>query len=673
MVKSLYSGVTGLKTHQQKMDVIGNNIANVNTTGYKSSVVTFSDIYYQTKKYPTGTTATLGGTNPRQIGYGVQMNTTTPNMTQSGFTFSDSIYDMAIDGEGFFQLMDGAGNVFYTRAGIFNVDEQGYLVNADGYHVLGVSGNSVGQPGSSEIIRITIPETEAKASSATKQINGTNVTISVSAPSDNTDMSVTFTNSRFPYATYANGILNIFFDMEQQFDSEDMFQAEITKAIEAGGVELPDDVELKFEFETIPDDPEAKIASNTIEEWKYSTVTASDEVRWEYVYDTGKTQKDENGNDVPITEKKYAQIGFDSEDLSQNGYTVNLAYGSGDETLVSYTPGKTETDGTVTPGSWTITLCSESTSSEINDAIKKYIEENSTDTAPIPDLTCTKFAMPADDKNRNTAIAALNTAITTDKSLQLTLEGTKQGSLGLEVTAKEAGEYANNYKITFAYSASYDNTKAVWDENNLTITICNNTTLDDINAMIEKVANGDDKKILTISGMLELDGMNAAAREALFGGNPSVSLSGGADSFYTEVAKYLTTFSLTDGRSGSAQSYKDLENVTVQQDGTIVGYHHIHGDMVLGRIDIATFDNPNGLSQVGGTMFAETVASGAAKVEVAGANGAGEVVAGALEMSNVDLSQEFTDMITTQRGYQANSRVITTSDTMLEELLSLKR
>ncbi|MBQ8194246.1 MAG: flagellar hook-basal body protein, partial [Oscillospiraceae bacterium] len=206
MVKSLYSGVTGLKTHQQKMDVIGNNIANVNTTGYKSSVVTFSDVYYQTKKTASGTTATLGGTNPRQIGYGVQMNTTTPNMSQSGFTFSDSIYDMAIDGEGFFQLMDGGGNTFYTRAGVFNVDEQGYLVSAEGYHVLGVSGDSTNQPAGSEMIRITVPQTEAKCSSSTKVVNGVDVTISVSAPSDNTDMSVTFTNSEFPYATYANGI-----------------------------------------------------------------------------------------------------------------------------------------------------------------------------------------------------------------------------------------------------------------------------------------------------------------------------------------------------------------------------------------------------------------------------------------------------------------------------------
>lgn len=655
MVKSLYSGVTGLKTHQQKMDVIGNNIANVNTTGFKTSVVTFSDVYYQTKKTASGTTATLGGSNPTQVGYGVKMNTTTPNMTQSGFTFSDSIYDMALDGEGFFQLMDGAGNVFYTRAGIFNVDEMGYLVDANGYHVLGVSGDSSNQPGSSEIIRITVPQTEAKCSSATKTVNGTNVTISVSAPSDNTDMSVTFTNAQYPFATYSNGILNIFFDMTKQYNSDVEFEAAIQSAIKAGGVTLPDDVELKFEFETIPDDPDAKIASNSVDAWTYKTTSASGEKYWQYTYT--------NPADTSITEIKNAQLAFDTDDLKQNNIEITIDWD--DSATATKVEGPTiAADGSIS-GAWTITLCPTSTAAEINKAIETYIDAQQAAGVTVPKLSCTKFVMPSDSDNRDAAIAAIGGTIK--------LEGTEEGSLGTTVTATEAGEYANNYKIVFAYSASYDNTKAVWDENTLTITVCNNTTLADINAMIEKAANGDTKKMLEVSGMAELDSMNAAAREALFSGNPSLSLGGGADSFYTEVAKYLTTFSLTDGRTGSDQSYKDLENVTIQTDGTIIGLHSVHGYLTLGRIDIATFDNPNGLEQVGGTMFGETVASGAAKVEVAGSNGAGEVVSGALEMSNVDLSQEFTDMITTQRGYQANSRVITTSDTMLEELLSLKR
>ncbi len=118
---------------------------------------------------------------------------------------------------------------------------------------------------------------------------------------------------------------------------------------------------------------------------------------------------------------------------------------------------------------------------------------------------------------------------------------------------------------------------------------------------------------------------------------------------------------------------KSVTDLTIQNDGTIIGYHAVHGYMVFGRIDIALFDNPNGLAKVGGTNFAETVASGAPRLTVPGQDGAGVVLNGTLEMSNVDLADEFTNMITTQRGYQANSRVVTVSDTMLEELLNLKR
>lgn len=709
MVKSLYTGVSGLKTHQQKMDVIGNNIANVNTTGYKTNVVTFADVYYQTKQYPTGTTATLGGTNPVQVGYGVKLNTTTPNMTQSGFTFSDSIYDMALDGEGFFQLMDGAGNIFYTRAGIFNVDEQGYLVNADGYHVLGVSGETNGQPAQNQIIRITLPDTEAKCSSATKKINGTDVTISMSAPSDNTNMSVTFTHAEFPYATYSNGILNIFFDMEEQISSESMFEQRIAEALAAGGVTLPDDVEIKFEFASIPNDPNAKVAkNNSMNGWSKATVVASGEYAFEY----------DTVNDM------YSVIGFEGKDTTLNGATVNVVY----------TPGSTDTTATFTAGdatanpptaaSWTINIGDATTLEKINAAITDEMNSGTCAATEKEVITCNRYVMPASATEKAAMFGATPAVVDPDTGTTtqpvngtrvITLAcGAPQVSCSFE--AYEAGEYANNYRVTFAYSGNYDSTKAVWDENNLTITICPNSTADDVQAAIIEAAQGNTKKIIKLSGLEDVLGgsvpalnangepmwdadtntpiyqtttdaggatvnvqatvtnpMNAAQREAFFGSNPSISLGGGEDSFFAEVAQFLTTFNLTDGRYGSAQSYKDLENITVQNDGTIIGEHAVHGRMTLGRIDIATFDNPNGLSAVGNTMFAETAASGAAKLAIAGQDGAGEVVAGALEMSNVDLAQEFTDMITTQRGYQANSRVITTSDTMLEELLNLKR
>lgn len=656
MVKSLYSGVSGLKTHQQRMDVIGNNIANVNTTGYKTNVVTFSDIYYQTKRSPSGTTSSLGGVNPRQVGYGVQMNTTTPNMTQSGFTYSDNIYDLALDGEGFFQLMDGSGNLLYTRAGVFDVDEEGYLVNANGYHVLGVSGDSEGQPARSEIIRITIPDTQAKASSATKNINGVDVTVSVSAPSDNTDMTVTFTDGDYPFATYSGGILNIVFDKDQQFDSEQDFQNAITEALNAGGITLPDDVTLKIEFGSIPGTTDAQIAKTKSEgiTWEYSMLKASGEWIDSYTDSTGAS--------------KTAAIGFNSDDESLSNCTVTLAYGQ--TTAVSLTGLQYDSTKKTYSGTIAVTVADDTTAAIINDLIKTELAKL-TASNTLPDslsLKCDVFRMPADSATRTKVIGSGQT---------ITLETAKEKQFVVSAQATEPGAYANNYKITFDYNSTYGATKAIWDENDLRIVVCPDTTVQDIQDAITAAADGDSKKLININitGLEDANGslMNTAMRKALFSGNPSFSLGEGSDSFFTEIAKSLSTFNLTGGRTGSAQSYKDLENVTVQKDGTIIGYHSVFGYMTLGRVDIATFDNPNGLTQVGGTCFMETVASGEAKLCIAGSAGAGEIISMALEMSNVDLAQEFTDMITTQRGYQANSRVITTSDTMLEELLNLKR
>ncbi len=764
MVKSLYSGVSGLKTHQQRMDVIGNNIANVNTVGNKADVVTFADVYYQTKRSPSAPTATLGGVNPRQVGYGVKMNTTTANMTQSGYTQSDNKFDMAINGNGFFQVMDGAGNIFYTRAGAFTIDPSGYLVNADGYHVLGVAGDSTGQDAGSEIIRAVVPATEAHVSSATKRINGTDVTISVSAPSDHTDMSVTFKNAEYPFATYANDILTIFFNFDKQYTSEQEFEDAIADALQAGGVALPDDVSLQFDFAEIPSNPEAITAENSQTGVEFSTTNSTAEVQYRY------QRADGRGYD-------YAYMSF-AVDNNVSTDRIKVVYNT-DETK------KGVPSAAYDNGLWTLTLDEDTEIGDLQTAIDKVLANNPT----VDDLKVT-FVCP-DKAQRKAAIerfaeltagtpAAADPDADPDAPAAPTdgiqVQGTREGgalSGGYSFYMHDAGEFAENYKINFAYTQGYDKTKAVWDENNLTISICANTTIADVNKAIREAANGNTKKMMTFTeiqglsddpirtvtavttpgaaegdpatttytivetdlygmtrtkagqtdpdaaiadddwdsyvdadgkavddptlfftGVPEGDGAVASGpnkvfgkdeneagvlwtpgtREAFFGDNPSIAPAGGEDSFFTGVAKGLdTTFALANGRTGADQSWKDFTDVTVQQDGRIIGLHSVHGYIEIGRIDIAQFDNPNGLAKVGGTNFQETVASGPAKLSVPGEGGAGVVLSGALEMSNVDLADEFTNMITTQRGYQANSRVITVSDTMLEELLSLKR
>jgi flagellar hook protein FlgE len=121
-------------------------------------------------------------------------------------------------------------------------------------------------------------------------------------------------------------------------------------------------------------------------------------------------------------------------------------------------------------------------------------------------------------------------------------------------------------------------------------------------------------------------------------------------------------------------SFQNYSGISIGSDGVISGTNLTTNSIVtLGQVAVAVFNNPDGLEQRGDSYFGETLNSGAASYSIAGTGLAGQLVSGGLEMSNVDLSKEFTDMIVAQRGYQANARVITTSDQVLEELVNLKR
>ncbi len=137
MMRSLYSGVAGLKTHQTKMDVIGNNIANVNTIGFKSSSVLFRDVLYQTTSNATGATSNTGGTNASQIGLGTKVSSIQSNITENGAAQStNNPYDLMLNGENFFIVSRGDTN-YFTKVGNFQVDASGCLVTSNGYQVMG--------------------------------------------------------------------------------------------------------------------------------------------------------------------------------------------------------------------------------------------------------------------------------------------------------------------------------------------------------------------------------------------------------------------------------------------------------------------------------------------------------------------------------------------------------
>src|SRR4051794_13133986 len=131
MLRSLFSGIAGLRVHQQMMDVTGNNIANVNTAGFKSSQATFQDTLSQMLNGAGNTNNALGGTNPAQVGLGVRLAAITTNFTQGATQTTGRSTDLMIQGDGFFMVNNG-NETLYTRNGSFNFDAVGNLVNTNG-------------------------------------------------------------------------------------------------------------------------------------------------------------------------------------------------------------------------------------------------------------------------------------------------------------------------------------------------------------------------------------------------------------------------------------------------------------------------------------------------------------------------------------------------------------
>lgn len=153
MIKSMYSAVTGLRNHQTMLDVIGNNIANVNTVGFKSSSVLFTDLYYQTLSAESAATATSGGSESTQIGYGSALSSIEISTARSGYQQTSSTLDMYISGEGYFVVQDATGETQYTRVGSFEFNSDGSLVDSNGNFVLGIMQGAA----TTDLTKITIP------------------------------------------------------------------------------------------------------------------------------------------------------------------------------------------------------------------------------------------------------------------------------------------------------------------------------------------------------------------------------------------------------------------------------------------------------------------------------------------------------------------------------------
>jgi flagellar hook protein FlgE len=594
LVRSMYSGVAGMKSHQTRMDVIGNNISNVNTYGFKSSRATFRDVYYQATRNASAATSTRGGINPSMVGYGAQVASIDVLQTQSTLTNTGNPLDVAIMGDGFFQVQDADGNIYYTKAGMLDIDSAGNLVDLNGNFVLGVSGDPIGKDAASNPIRVSIPAVDPAPPSYADTIN--NIQYTVSGSNNTEDGNVVFyfvTGSDLPIGQKAEAILTssaitVRLNPSEYFQSIGDLERAVNDAITRanGGAEHPAGA---FSIQM---SPSTKFSVNN------QGLSGAEIVGSDFGIKLGKV-------DVPsgfMGGMKFDTVGDAFSGTGDVSYEVTHAWPNG-TTKETFTIKATMQDAAGTAITYSATVSAE----DLKTARKVLFNREAAAGATVDEADTITFSLPS-----YSAILSGLYDLTDDANL---------------VEYTEADKTAGT--IPFGYDVGQKGPKP--------------------NLAFKNDANGNPANTATVTA----------------GATPS------ADSL--DLGLGSKPMMLDGGTVGGPQTVKDLTGISIGADGVIVATHAIHGQMELGRIDLATFENMQGLEQSGNTYFTASKNSGAATVVKAGTHGTGGLKSNSLEQSNVDLSQEFSDMITTQRGFQANSRLITVSDTMLEELINLKR
>lgn len=559
MMRSMYSAVSGLKTHQTKMDVIGNNIANVNTVAFKSSSVVFQDVLYQMTSNASGANAATGtgGVNAKQIGLGVTTGATNLSITTSGAAETTGrAFDIRLSDQSttnFFVVNNGSENLF-TRAGSFYVDGAGNLcMTSTGYTVMGwqvdpTTGNI--KKDTVSALRVMQTSNLTSAPEATTQAN-------VSGIIDKNDKDVLSDNGLVKTLTFFD---NLGYSYTARFaikstGVDGKYSVELEKILNSDGTTFYDPA-----TETDP----TKSLDNIFGVSSNATIGTYTSVQSGFYYDSA-TDSLHVGNNAQgttitwknVTDKKDADYPGYFTDNTKN-YSLKEVYGVGDG-IINQMKNSKNVGVAVTKGVLTIK------------------------------------------------------ADVTDYGIDFsTKDGTFKG-----VGSRNAQTKPNSVTLNMSKLGN------------------NPTQFDDIT--------------IDFSGL----------KDAHNGGKSTAVMSTG---------------SIDDGVTGKGKKLGAMIGISIDNNGLIKGTYDNGNTEILGQIAVAQFANASGLEKVGENCYRTTLNSGefdGIGVEIS-ADGS-SMTSGELEMSNVDLSTEFTQMIITQRGFQANSRIITTSDTLLEELVNLKR
>lgn len=772
MMRSLYSAVSGLKTHQTKMDVIGNNISNVNTVAFKSSSVTFSSIMYQTLSSASGANAEMGtgGVNAKQIGLGVTTGSTSMSITSAGASETTGLpFDLRITDKStssFFVVNNGSENVF-TKAGSFYVDGAGNLcMKSTGYTVMGWGVDPTTQTIKKDTVsalKVMSPENMTSEPEATTKAQCTGVIDSKSTQVTSSTGSVmnllVYDNLGYPYTAR--------FSVQAQDVKGGKYAVNLTDIIDAKGNSiLSSKVALgdlfgvsgstggqgsntvitdNYAFASGKSKTDINLAIQKSAKSKLA-VGATTNPTYTYYIDAkdinaqlGLTDKLAlpDGYRVKFTSEKitYKEALADlqtldgSEDANKNEKYLFVEDSAGNvvaagKPTVTNPPTTAQTGDTVTSGvewkfiegkigtdgkfaaeqvngadkacSYTLTkkqtlddFTSLGTVVTSTDGVTgyKFNVEDIRDALALDKLTYPENAVLYYWPTYTSGDISVTDAAGTKKfSSMVALEDGKKVPNPSKTVGPE--ELLKDYSYTTIVgsdlaSATSDTGALFTEEPPSDAEIRYNMFSGNYN-IVTPAKDGFTLQFNTVDGTLTSVGGGNNLSQTL---NLSKLTAAGYDGFkdvtidFSSLLNYNNSGSTTAAMSGGdadavgkGKKLGAMTGMSVDQSGKIYASYDNGNTVLLGQISVAQFANASGLEATGDNCYRSTLNSGefdgiGVEIDADGSS----ITSGELEMSNVDLAGEFTSMITTQRGFQANSRVITTSDSMLEELINLKR
>ena len=673
LLNSLFSGVSGLQNLQSMMDVIGNNIANVDTIGYKSSRVTFSDTFNELVKSGTNPTDSTGGTNSFQVGLGMKINSIDRNWNQGTFQSTGISTDLALQGPGMF-ILNSNGQNFYSRAGAFEFDSNGKLVDPqNGAVVQGKVANGLGQIPQGTTIQDIIVDKNLKlpaiktsniswggnlqSSSPTIATNMVNLSNSLAGsspltPSSNINLvgslaGTTPYTAPSPTSTSLVGTDGKTYTLNVSYNNNAGTWTPSYQILDSSGTVLSPQPSATPALSALTFDSSGNCTSAPVQ---ISSPNISFSLNFSKIKLASKSATSTiiTATDSPTQLTTYTPI------VGQDGtpYTLSVSYNNN-------------------AGTWTPSY--------------QIFDSNGTALSPQPSATPALSALTFNPSGNCTSspvqISNSNISFSLDFS-KITLASTSTTSTSIPAIVNQGSVEApvigsvsvydslgNAHTLSVQFDHSYGNTWA-WkvsvpatDGGTFTGATTGSMTFDP-NGQIQSITQGG----VTVPGIPPIPQItytpgNGAETEPInlnFG-------SGTAGITQTSLSSQVAAL-FQDGSPSAT-----LTNLNIDQYGNVVGVFSNGNSRTLAQVMVATFTNPNGLVSAGSNMYSVAANSGTPRIDTPGENSATTIQSGALEQSNVDLSQEFTNMIVSQRGFEANAKVVTTSDQLLQDITNLVR